>query len=60
MDGALTVDADVVCLHNFSPGNLVSVHGSVAEHNKCKLVSTPKETLMFKSKGINGEISHAY
>jgi hypothetical protein len=59
IDNNLSITDDVVYLHNFCADNLKYVHTNALGYNNCKFDSTLEEALMVKSKGINGEISHA-
>jgi hypothetical protein len=50
---------NIVCLHSFFADKLIYVHNNALGYNKCKFNTIPEAALMFKSKSINGEMSHA-
>ena len=59
LDGHLSAISNIICLRTFYPDNLICAHEYAFGYNKCKFNSTLEVALMFKSKSINGEISHA-
>ena len=58
IDDHLPIADNIVCLRSFFADKLIYVHESAFGY-KCKFDSTLEAVLMFKSKSINGEISHA-
>jgi hypothetical protein len=44
----------------FCPDKLTRIHYAALGHNKYKFNSTLKAALMFKGKGMNGEMANAY
>jgi len=55
----LPITDNVVRLHSFCSDNLIYIYNPALEYNNCKFNSALEAALMFKSKGINGEKSHA-